>query len=326
MVNEIQARYHKKSDLASELMEVLSLNKDGVYRRLRFEKKLTADEVGLLARHYDISIDALLANQANKTYFNYNVYDKPVSSFKDYLSQINRQAIAFSQMPGAHLYYATREIPIFIYTIFPKLMTFKFYVYGLTTWRLSYLKGKPFDFNYLTEVDRELAMNISRLYCSFESTELWTISVLEQTLSQVEYTAAEGRFKRLEDAMEVIHEVENMIEYLKVISSRGKKSLPGIPAVEENGNYNLFYNELTSTNNTFLGVSKGWKGLFNTFDHPNFLFTSDRRLCESAFDWFKKVINHSASVSLQLEQGQVFFFERLKNRVELAKNRVTSTN
>ncbi len=38
LVNEIQARYDKKSDLASELMEVLSLNKDGVYRRLRFEK------------------------------------------------------------------------------------------------------------------------------------------------------------------------------------------------------------------------------------------------------------------------------------------------
>ena len=68
MTNELQTRlleqisnkYQRKSEAVDILSNLLSIGKDAVYRRLRGDTLLTPDEIGQLAKAFDISLDAFV--------------------------------------------------------------------------------------------------------------------------------------------------------------------------------------------------------------------------------------------------------------------------
>ena len=324
LFNKIIAGYDKKAEAVNELMDVLSVNKDGIYRRMRGDTALTADEVYELATHYQLSIDELLTQNSNKTYFYYNSFNRNINNFGEYLEQVHQHIYSFSRLPNNQLYYATREIPIFFYTSFPKLLAFKLYVYGISTWYFDYLIGRKFSFDLLSPHDLELAKSMSELYTTINSIDLWTLSILEQTLNQIISIAIEGRFQDENTALSICDEVRALVNHCKLMAEKGLKFMPGESPLPENGKFELFYNELASTNNTILAISDVWQGVFNTFDNPNFLHTNDPKLCQASKDWFYKVMSHSIPLSIYDAKNRDQFFNKLIARIDRTSKRLES--
>ena len=184
---------------------------------------LNAQEIQTLATYFDISIDEILKGKRNKTFFSYNIYERSINNFLEYIQQINWQISEFYRRPEFRVHYASREIPIFIYMMFPRLLTFKLYVYGLTVWRFEYLQNKRFTFDLVNATELSLAEDTSRLYCSIDSTDYWTLSILEQTLNQIEYVALEGRFENNDDALTICHEIQALVEHCRSMAESGKE-------------------------------------------------------------------------------------------------------
>ena len=61
----ILGKFSKKSKAVDELSELLQVGKDAVYRRLRGDTVLAPEEMKVLARHFQISIDDFIFEDSN---------------------------------------------------------------------------------------------------------------------------------------------------------------------------------------------------------------------------------------------------------------------
>lgn len=322
LFDEILTRFSKKSEAISELMKVLSVNRDGIYRRLRGDTLITSQELHLLAIRFGISLDELVHEDTDKIFFSYSLYEQEANSFWDYLMLTHQHLKEFVKQPKLWVYYSSQEIPIFISMMFPKLFAFKMYVNGLTTWHLDFLQNKPFDFDLLNAKEQALAMETSQIYCTINSTDFWTLSLLQQSLSQIEYLAVEGRFKTFDVCQQVCFELLELIRHARLMAESGKKFMPGHEPIKANGVFDLFHSELTVTNTTILSISQQRYGLYNAFDNPNFLFTNNKRLCLLKEAWFKKVKQYSVSISIHSSKNRNQYFNKLESKIEQTMKRI----
>ena len=118
LFDEILTRFSRKSEAISELMEVLSVNRDGVYRRLRGDTFLTAPEIHVLAVRYGISLDELAHDANNRILFYYSLYEQEANSFWDNLVLMNQHLKELVKQPALWVYFSSQEIPIFISMMF----------------------------------------------------------------------------------------------------------------------------------------------------------------------------------------------------------------
>ncbi|MEM9526237.1 MAG: hypothetical protein AAGA31_06485 [Bacteroidota bacterium] len=316
LLDKVLAHFDKRSEAAQTLEQLLSLGRDSVARRLRGETALTPHEISILAKRFNISLDELLFGQRGRAIFSHNRSESGIKNFSDYLALIHQQIAEFNQLKNFRVRYASREIPIFIYMMFPKLLAFKLYVYGLTTWQLDYLKNRPFTFDLLLDADRETARQTANLYCSIPSEDYWTVTILEQTLNQLEYLIIEGRIVQLSVAHQLIESLTAMLDHAQAMAESGHKFLPGDTPTDVHGRFSLYYNEYADTNNLILATSDQVAGLYHTFDTPNFLFTSDRQICSTVERWFENTLGKSTAISVHSSKNRHRFFRRLNERVE----------
>lgn len=322
LFDEVLKRFSSKSEAINALAEILSVNRDGIYRRLRGDTFLTAPEIQRLAAHYGISLDELAHEDTDKILFYYSLYEQDINSFWDFLLLLNQHLQEFVKQPELWVYYSSQEIPIFITMMYPKLFAFKMYVNGLTTWHLDFLKDKPFDFDLLNAREQALAKKTSQIYCTINSTDFWTLSLLQQSLSQIEYLAMEGRFRSFDICHELCIELRELTRHARLMAEAGKKFMPGHEPIQENGVFDLFHSELAVTNTTILSISQRRHGLYNAFDNPNFLFTSNQRLCLLKEAWFRKVKQYSVSISVHSSKNRNHYFNQLENKIEKTMKRM----
>lgn len=63
---ELESQFAKRGEMVSALSEALNVGKDGVYRRLRGDTTLSADELIVLAQKYNISLDVEQTEQVSQ--------------------------------------------------------------------------------------------------------------------------------------------------------------------------------------------------------------------------------------------------------------------
>ncbi|MEM1322093.1 MAG: hypothetical protein AAGG75_17665 [Bacteroidota bacterium] len=319
-LESILQKFQKKSEAVDALSGLLNIGKDGVYRRLRGDTYLTPEEIALLAKTYKVSFDALVFQQSDLLLFTYNMMSKKINNYFDYASQLNHSIDQVLNMVDTRLSYATHEIPLFQYFLFPELTAFKLYVYGITSWNFDFLKDRSFSFDLIPQPTLDLTAEIGRKYNLLSSRELWTVSVVDNTLNQLKYLLDIDKFANRGDAQLICDRLLDLINHTKKMASKGKKFGPGLEPTEKNADYELFYNEFASTNNTILVHTRAGKLLFTTFGNPNYLNTTDQALCEEYESWYNALINNSTSLSTG--RSREAYFNTLEKKTNEVRSRI----
>ena len=314
--------FPNKTEAAEALSKLLNLTKESVYRRLRGETLLTPDEISLLAARFRISVDALLPQDPPLIPFMYNLFSEPIEDLSGYVKQVYENLQLLGPLKDVQIYYASQEIPIFHYFYYPELFSFKMYIYGLTNWNLLYLKDHKFSADLLPPSATEQAKECVRIYTSYPSKALWTISFVDHTLNQIEYVAAVNRFDPPELAFLLCDQIDQLLERARKMSELGKKFFLVSDTVPENGRFELYYNELASTNNTILVISENQQLLYTTFGNPNFLSTTDLRLCQHTQQWFEMIIRRSTDICVHDAKMRDYFFNRMRRKVDLLRKQL----
>ena len=99
-----------------EIADLLQISNDAAYRRLRGEKLLNLNEIILLCKHFNLSIDELINGNSNEIKFNYmplqdnfeGNYTIYIKSLRDYLRFIVEHKSSVKK-----IYFAATDIPIF---------------------------------------------------------------------------------------------------------------------------------------------------------------------------------------------------------------------
>jgi len=318
----ILSRFARRADAVDALCDLLNLAKDPIYRRLRGDTPLLPQELALLSRHYRISLDTLIIGQSDNVVFDFNAFSRKISSFSDYFSALNGDLEQINKMPNAHLYYTSSELPLFTYCLFPELIAFKLYLWGRTTWNLEWLRDRQFSFDIINQpVIRESQITVQN-YLRLPGTELWTTQIMDNSLAQIEYHVYAGGFRDANDALVLIDRLQDWIIHMKAMTAAGLKFNIGESPGAGHAPFNLFYNEMVYANIAALITSDVGRMAYTGYCTPNFLKSSDARLCDYTQKFFDSITAKATPLSHSADKNRDWFFREIVQKVERRKQRI----
>lgn len=316
----LSGRFRSKGEMVDTLIHVFGFSKDSAYRRIRGQTILAPFEMARIARHYNLSLDRLVFGHTNRVMFNFNAFNRVVTSFDDYFDGILGHLQAVRRIPEVNIYYSSLEIPIFYYCFHPELIGFKLYVWGRAIWDLPFTRDLPFSLDLIPPSARAKSAEMLEFYLQLPSVELWSLNIFDNTLNQIEYHLNAGIFKDPADALHLVDRMTDLSKHMQVMAEAGQKRHFG--SREDISRMELYHNEMIYTNNTILVDSPSMNGVFTTFGNPNFLFSDDERIVAYTKDWFRRVISKSHPLSLGSEKVRHRFFHQLLERVERSRKRI----
>jgi len=322
LFSAVAARYPKRADAVDNISTVLNMSPDAVYRRLRGDTLLSPTEMEALCLHYRLSMDALIFGQSDLVISRYNAISRPVTTYQDYVDNFAADLGQARLLPGAHLYFASVEISVFTYMFFPELIRFKLYVWGRTTWDLPVSNNHPFAFDLVPEPVLRAADQIAEHYLHLPSTELWSISICDNTLAQIENHLYSGGFRNRQDALLLCDTLRLWALHMKAMATAGGKFRPGADPESRAADFQLYHNEMVYNNITALLRSDVLRIVYTAFCNPNFLTSSDEKMARFTEHWFDSVLAKSTQISRQSESKRNWFFQELMKKIDRVQKRI----
>ncbi len=325
LFEEVISHFPKRSTAVEELAKLFKVQKDAIYRRLRGDTLLTPDEISLLTKTYKLSLDSLVYEASSTVFFNFTPFTSSINSIDDYLDTVLHDLNQVSQLPEVMVYYVSYEIPFFYYSFFPELISFKLFIWGKTVWDFDYLKDAPFDLEMLNYQNEQTIQDILKSFLSLNTKEIWSVNIIDNTLSQIEYFANSGGFKNPEDALILCDKMQLLVDQWRKMAEHGHKFPLGNYSEEvARGSFELYQQELLIGSNTILIVSPATKIIFPIISNPNYLRSMDERMCNYQEEWFKKAISKSTPISSHNEKSRMLFFNTMNKKIAATRRRIES--
>lgn len=314
LFSEIEKKINANTLLAEELALLWNIGKSTAYKKISGETAVSVEEVLLAARKLGISIDDFTTGYSERVMMRYpplsGHLDTPVHFLNKLLDMMARMGTA----PDFKIQYATNEIPVFYYLLFPELTVFKMFIWSQAVWGTVEPKMKDVDvIHELTENEtlHDLRKKAFDAYASAPSFEVYPLNILDNTLNQIRYASETGSI----DAVfkdKLMAQLSDLVHWLETASEEGRKrSVDGSPQAA----LEVHYNEIIYTNNLILASNAHNSMVFTTFDNPNYLVCNDERLIRHAEQWFEKVRHKSIRISKDNERHRRMFYNELARRV-----------
>ena len=323
LFESILSKFPSRSSAVEAISEMFDLGKDAIYRRLRGDTLLTPDEIGHLAEAFNISLDAHIFENNNTVFFQYSPFTRQVKEFSDYLGQILTDVEMIAKLPNPRILYVSAEIPLFHYCLIPEIIAFKLYVWGRTFWEFEYLKDRQFDFDLISYPIIKMTEDLTKLYRNIPTTELWNSNIVDFTLSQIEYHVMTGGFRDPNDALILCDRLNDLMDHLRNMAAHGRKSLVNSKPEDSSGaSFDLYHNEMVYANNTIIVMTDKGKAVYTAYGNPNFLKSTDRKMCDYSENWFMNLTQNSIPMSNHAEKSRSWFFNSIKKKLEMARKRI----
>ncbi len=315
----LQSLHASKHELAQKMMSLLNISKDAVYRRLRGDTSLSAEELLQLQKHYQLGY----GEAANTSLFRFNFAERKIRSPTEYIDQLSERMERVQGLTGVNLLLAHPGIPFFHEMVYPRLLAFKLFIYGGTCWNFPGWQEAPFRPDFVDNKALDRAFEIGAYSYTIPGRELWTMGILNATIDQIEFMHLAGRFADESDAFGLLDDLGEMVDHLEAMARAGRKFVPGADA-EEGGLFHPAHNELANNDNSILIQSDQAQLLFAIYLTPNFLQTSNPIVCEMSRTWFDLVDELSSPLGAAGGRHRGWFFNRLRKQLTSARERLHS--
>jgi|AntRauTorckE5430_2_1112549.scaffolds.fasta_scaffold02069_3 hypothetical protein len=303
--NRLKSLLPDGTNIAIALAELLSISKEGAYRRLRGDTSFTLDELMILRKKIGISIDELTEGTENVSFSFKPLYDKPLE-LDEYFKDIQIRFKKLSHIKGTMTYNVCEDLPFFRQFGYPALASFKLFY-----WKHSILLDPNFallKFNLQSIAQSTLddAAQMNHLYTRIPSTEIWTNRTIKNTLKQIEYFYDCGFFENDEVLLAVYKAVINLL-YDLMHEARLAVKLDANS--NHKGKFTLHICELSLDNNSIYLETDEPKYLATGFNGFNSLHTMDTRLLSEYKKWLSAMISKSTNISGQAERIRHDFYK-----------------
>lgn len=285
--------------LAEQVSGLLGISKPNAYKRIRGQARLTAQELVVLASHYNIPLQDYpgLRGAENTISVRRPRYIKNTENLQEYLVSTLQQLKQLREK-GFKLYYAARDLPLFYY----------FYTDGLTRLKqLIWLRTANFDeHKNLKPLDIPIEVlrssrQLFELYCALPTIELWTSRTADNLIAQLSSLA------RLQILSPQEH-LTYLTEAVSLLNWRFNNLGPDSPQRV----YKLDF--LTMSNNALFTQNSNYVS-FISFAGVNYLQSTNGALGQDMYEWFQEQI--SAAICLnEVKAEKEAFFKQLQQSFE----------
>jgi hypothetical protein len=307
------------SSLAAEVATALQVSVDSAYRRIRGEKLLDFDEISLLGKYFNVSLDEFLCLNTTSILFQSTSKRSQEDALMHWLEDLYGQLHFINSHPRRHLYFLINDLPPFHHFYHPLLTSFKIFFWIRSILPLGQLDQEKFSLtkNYLAPYEA-MVQKIVRAYTKVPSTELWNKDALNTTLRQIETYHEMGLMADKDTSRQVYGSLLAVIDHLEKMAFQGTKSVLGQGETLESATYTLYLNDIVSGDNTVMAEIGEAKITYLNHSVLYFVGSKDRDFNESTFRNMENLIKKSSLLSGSGEKERTLVFNKLRKKV-LAK-------
>lgn len=310
--------------LVDELSDVLRLSTDSAYRRIRGETALTIDEVSLLCAHYRIPFDHFAQGESGKSSvtFQYSHLSSDFVKFEEYLNSLITHMDMIRKTEPKEIIWCAEDVPIFHHFRYPKLSAFKLFYWSKSILNAPVYEDKKFDPDGMPQSAMDKVRRIYELYQKIPSIEIWTEDTLNSTLKQVEYYSESGLFESVQDATDVLNEIEQMIRALERQVAKSAKFSGDAPAADDNIEFKLYFSDLMVGTNSILITAGSSRVSYLSINTFNSMATTNAGFNDENERWVRNIIRKSTLISGVSEKQRMKFFKLLYDKIAQTRAKI----
>ncbi|MCL2501637.1 MAG: hypothetical protein FWE99_00720 [Bacteroidales bacterium] len=305
----IEKRYLRKSDLANALMEVLPLEKESIYRRLRKDVFFTAEETMRIARAWNISIDNIISVNPNKIRpFHFSMIEYVAPEEADYaiLEDYNHYLEVIGRSPNGRMVEVVNALPRSLYCRSEHLTRF-------FTMKWLYKYGPPQEtipFSDIRIPERMRKLDLEYVRLVHHISEVHSIHdsrFVEHFVDDILYFHSIGMIKE-EDVDLLREELLTLIDYMADVASTGR--------FHHTGNKLFFYLSHTWLDTEYhLFESEHLTLSSVNILERNSIASSDKKVFDKFMNMVQSIKRSSVLISRSNTLQQVEFFTRQRDIV-----------
>lgn len=323
----IESKSSNPKDLKDELAELLSISKGAIYKRINGTTAISLSDLATLMKRYNISFDKLVNPNRQDILFQFPQLERKIVSFFEYTHTFKQAVDNFANLPDPQIYYATNELPFFYYFLDKDLTYFKFYIYAKTVWNLDSYKDRELRLKEFAEEHGVMGVlndSLQKYYDVLPNIEFWNENVLNNTLNQILYFLTTGHFEIPEEAFVLCDKLSDIMHHVEKMAEHGKKFMPGFEPRDNAPEFQMYYNEISHTNNMLLIVNSLQSAVFTAYDNPNYIISTDQSLIDYTETWFKNIQKSSLPISKDATKTRREMFGKIHRKIDTTRSEIES--
>ncbi|NDV47599.1 hypothetical protein D0T49_11120 [Paludibacter sp. 221] len=299
-VEIIKEKFPERGRLANVLMDMLLLEKEAIYRRLRGEVPFTFSEIVTIARNLDISLDNIVGAGSSKDRpFLMRLIDFENPSEIDYQLQEHYAGMlrVAKKEHDSEVCTATNNIPINLSMAYD-------YIYRFQRMKWHYQLGKnQKKFNEIIIPERVMKMNRQSLSDIREIAKtyyIWNDQTIRSLVKDIKYFQ-NIRFVTEEEVGLLKEDIFNFIDDFEKLALNGGYG---------NGKdvYIFISNLNFETSYTFIQTSEYYLSIIRSFT-LNDTISLDKAVFDRIKKWMQSLIRTSTLISESNEVQRILFFD-----------------
>jgi hypothetical protein len=323
MFKAIRQKLSQHISIAQEVSELLAISSDSAYRRLRGSKKLSIEEVKILCKRFNISIDSLFGLSNSHILFEHLAIEEKGDGFEDYLKLLVTEIPKLNSSKSIEVIFAARDLPIFHYFEFPELAAFKIYFWKKMQLRYHDYLDKLFSLENIPMQHIETGRLLLSSFIQIPTIEIWNNETFSRIFQQIEFCLESGFFANKLDAFILCDKLDLLIRHIHHQTEFGCKSLLGQQDYNNNEeNYKVYFNEVLIIDNTVFVLMDGVKSIYLTCNSLSLLLTTNQAYCtmveQSIRTLMKTGVHISGTSALECNR----LFNSLYDKVKLLKQKI----
>jgi len=302
-------KYPKKSQLARELMDLLCIEREAVYRRLRKDVVFHVYEVAKIASAWNISLDEIVDISSGKICFQMQLMDYLDPSEQDgqILQSTIESILRIKDFPEVELMNVCNKLPRPLLAGYSYLN--QFYLFR---WLYQYKTKEeaiPFSQSIVSEKKRELTADYNQAIKQIPNTNfILAHNLFENLVGDIQYFHS-IRLITDEEKELIREDLYALLDYLLKVANLG--CYP-----ETKNKVNLYISQLSvDTNYSYVYANEGSICLIHAFGKHE-IYTSNSKISMTFREWMKLKRRTSVQISGVDERRRVSFFEKQRQIVD----------
>jgi hypothetical protein len=309
LLDEIRKKIPQNSKLVNKLVDILYIEKEAVYRRLRREVPFTFQEIVTLSKYLGISLDYILdIDTHKKRVFQLKLieymdpHEIDYSMIQDYVNIIQNSKNGTATETGT----ISNTLPQTLYSGF-KLIS-KFYIFK---WHFHYCYNqiKPFHEMIVPEkISNLFTANYIESKNILDTSYILDSQIIKNLINDIKYFNS-IRLVKKDDIAAIKEELIRFLDYLETIATNGyfKETRNKVQIYISNINIDTNYTYLDTQN---YKLSMIW----------TFILTSTISMDVKTFNiiknWFWSIVRNSTLITVTGEKERILFFETQRAIIE----------
>lgn len=315
----------KNKNFATELSELLGVNLDAAYRRLRGDTPLTFHEIQKLCLTYNISFDSVINYQGSLVPFKFNAMFQSKFKILTYLNNIEAELKALAQNPDhSSILMTAMDLPYFRQFGFQSLSRFKLFFWQRSVLNLPEFAQIKYDANDSISEYEDITKRIYTHYHGVNSVEIWAPETLDSTIKQIQYYLDSGLFTNLSSALAICNDIDALLQKLELEAQIGRKKIQ-----TENGSisskFEMYQSDIFLSNNCIQAFAGERIYTYVSFNSFNSLMSFSPPFSDECGLWINQIKSKSILLSEVSEKLRYQFFKSLRDKLTIVTENAKMT-